>query len=316
MQNLVYNKIRFWGFFCLFWFTLSIETKAQTEPIYFTYPNNPLALNPAYAGSWGVAGVNLLVRKQSLVLQNASSSQYLSYQTPLANNKAALGFQAYNSNLIYNTNGGQGFVLSGAFRHHLNEEHAVAIGANGGLSQVTDNVTFRQIYKPNYGLGIYYNSTKQYIGVSIPNIAKNEIVFAGGSQSYFPRNSFVTAGKVFEVNENTDIKVGIVVNHELNNKTTKFDANAGVWFKKFVGVSLWYNQSGSEFNNKKAVVISAECQATTKFRFGLSYDPAARNLNSQFNPQTGRRSFLAMYNLLIKYDFDNLTGKINNFRFF
>ncbi len=312
MWNNFKKQVVFYSFFLVF----PIHVFAQTEAVYFTYPNNAQAINPAYAGSWGVAGVNLLVRKQSLTLQNGGNSQYLSYQTPLANNKAAFGFQAYNSNFVYNTNGGLGFIFSGVYRYHLSENDNIALGINAGLSQVSEGLVGSQTYKPNYGLGLYYCNPTQYAGIALPNMAQNTVSFGTAGNYQFPRQSFTTLGKVISPSENLDLKMGLVMMHELNNKKTKFDINAGLWYKKFIGLSLWYNTTGSEFNNKKATVISAECQASTKFRFGLSYDPSARNVNSQFNPQTGGRSYLAMYNILIKYDFDNLTGKINNFRFF
>lgn len=57
---------------------------------------NAMAINPAYAGSRGVTTATALYRKQWLGIEGAPETQTISFDTPLANEKVGLGFQAFN----------------------------------------------------------------------------------------------------------------------------------------------------------------------------------------------------------------------------
>ncbi|MES2795179.1 MAG: type IX secretion system membrane protein PorP/SprF, partial [Bacteroidota bacterium] len=140
--------------FVLFIFHINIST-AQQEALYVTYPQNPLAINPAYAGSNGIASISIIVRKQSLVLQGAGSSQYLSYNTPLAKGKFGMGIQAFNSSFGQTVGGGTGFDLSGNFRHHFTDSISISIGAQAGFVQIPGYLSGAYDFKPVAGAGAY-----------------------------------------------------------------------------------------------------------------------------------------------------------------
>ena len=116
--------------------------------------------------------------------------------------------------------------------------------------------------------------------------------------------------------QNLDLKVGTVFRHYDQNKGDAIDFNAVIWIKKWLGIGLWKNKSGSEINPNNAFIITADAQISQKFRLGISYDTATNSKYDPINPQTGRSSNLGLYTFTLRYDFDNLTGKINNFRFF
>lgn len=288
----------------------------QQDPLYVTYPQNPLAINPAYAGSSGIASVSILVRKQSLVLQNVGSSQYLSYNTPLANGKFGMGLQAFNSNFGQTVSGGTGINLSGSYRHHFSDSISISIGALGGFVQIPGFISGANEFKPIAGAGAYFRSNNAYFGVAMPVITKQYYSISQSSKYYFPRPIFASAGYVYGINENLDLKVGAVYRHIDGGVKQALDLNAVLWFKKWFGLGLWKNKTGSEINASNAFIITADAQISQKFRLGLSYDTAAKTAYDPVNPQTGRSSNLGLYTIMLRYDFDNLTGKINNFRFF
>jgi type IX secretion system PorP/SprF family membrane protein len=309
--------------FCLFIaFTVSLKFKilAQQEALYVTYPLNPLAINPAYAGSSGIASISILVRKQSLVLQNVGSSQYLSYNTPLASGKAGLGFQAYNSNFGQIGTGGTGFNLSGVYRHHFTDSVSISFGAQVGLAQVPSLFSGVAEFKPNIGLGLYFRTYNSYLGLSAPVVTHGGYSISKTDKYYYPRSIYLTAGHVLQINENFDLKFGAMLRQKLKeaniSPATALDLNAVIWFKKAVGFGVYKNSTGSEVNPKDALIFSLEGQINQKFRLGFSFDAASKGTATRINPVTGRSSSLGLYNLMLRYDFDNLTGKINNFRFF
>jgi type IX secretion system PorP/SprF family membrane protein len=304
---------------CFLYITFLINSTnvySQQDALYVTYPQNPMAINPAYPGSSGIASVAIMVRKQSLVLQGAGSSQYLSYNTPLANGKFGMGLQAFNSNFGQINGGGTGINLSGSYRKHFADSLSISFGVQGGFVQLPGSITGVAEFKPNAGAGAYFRSRNSYFGVAMPIITKPYFFVSQSTKLYFPRPIFVSAGHVFSINENLDIKFGAVFRQLDQNKGQALDVNAVVWFKKWFGLGLWKNKTGSEMNPNNAFIISADAQISQKFRIGISYDNAAKSQFDQINPQTGRTSGLSLYNIILRYDFDNLTGKINNFRFF
>ncbi len=287
---------------------------AQLEPLYVTYPINAQAINPAYAGSSGIASLSILVRKQSLILPNTGSSQYLSYNTPLSNGKAALGFQAFNSNFgAIGSSGGTGFNLSGAWRHHFTDSISVSVGAQFGFVQLP-SIAGAFEFKSNAGLGVYLRTIDSYLGISMPVATKPTYSISQTTKYFYPRPTFINAGHVFTINENLDLKVGALYRIYDKNGGGDYDLNAVLWVKKVAGVGIWKNNTGSEVNKDKSIIISLEVQVSQKFRLGISYDAAASGKYGV--TKTGRNSSLSLYNMMLRYDFDNLTGKINRFRFF
>ncbi len=304
---------------CFFLITIlsnSTYIFSQQDALYVTYPQNPLAINPAYSGSSGIATVAIMVRKQSLVLQGAGSSQYLSYNTPLSNGKFGMGLQAFNSNFGQINGGGTGINLSGSYRKYFADSLSFSVGVQGGFVQLPGTLTGVAEFKPNAGAGAYFRSRNSYFGFAMPVITKPYFFITQSTKFYFPRPIFVSAGYVYSINENFDLKFGAVFRHLDQNKAQALDINAVIWFKKWFGLGLWKNKTGSEINPNNAFIITADAQISQKFRIGISYDTAAKSQFDQINPQTGRSSGLSLYNLTLRYDFDNLTGKINNFRFF
>jgi type IX secretion system PorP/SprF family membrane protein len=305
-------------FFLVFVILLDLNSAfAQQDALYVTYPQNPLALNPAYAGSSGIASVSIMVRKQSLVLQGAGSSQYLSYNTPLANGKFGMGLQAYNSSFGQaGSGGGTGFNLGGSYRHHFNDSISISVGAQAGFVQIPGFLSGAYDFKPIAGAGAYFRTFNSYLGVSMPVFTKPYYALSTSSRYYFLRPIFVSAGHVFNINENFDLKFGAVFRQLDQNQGSDIDLNAVVWVKKWLGLGIWKNGTGSEINANNAVIITADAQISQKFRLGISYDAAAKTQYDPINPQTGRSSGLSLYSFTLRYDFDNLTGKINNFRYF
>ena len=308
------------SFYFTFFFAIIFCKTAigQQEQLYVTYPINPLAINPAYAGSSGIASVLVLVRKQSLVLQNVGSSQYLSYNTPLANGKAGLGFQAYNSSFGQIGSGGTGFNLSGSFRHHFSDSISISVGAQIGLAQVPSLYSGVAEFKPNGGIGVYFRTFDSFLGISMPVITNSGYSVSQTVKYYYPRPIFVSAGHVVQVNNQLDLKFGALYRQTIDNSSavsaSALDFNAVLWYKKAIGLGIWKNSTGAEVNSKNAIIISLEGQINAKFRLGFSFDAASKGTATRINPTTGRTSSLGLYNLSLRYDFDNLTGKINNFR--
>lgn len=301
------------------------ETYAQQDQLYYTYLFNPLALNPAYAGSSEITSLSLVRRMRSIALQNTPSSSYFSMDFPVSpSSLSGIGLQAFYDNYSV---GQAGVYLSYAYRMNVGETGTISIGLQSGFTQVrSTNYLSVNEFKLNIGTGVYYRNQNAYIGVGIPSLLKTTTKASGtgGSVSLyeFYQPVFITAGYTLHATEKVDIKGGIVVRNYLNNavasgKKTVFDYNAMAWFNNKLGIGLWYQNTGSEFSDT-ALQLSAEVNMGN-FRFGYAYDFKANNGTpvSGTNPITGGVTTASgLHTLLIRYGWDSGNGKMSTPRYF
>ena len=290
---------------------LTVSARAQ-ETLYRSYPFNPLAVNPAYAGSREVTSMTGILRRRSLVLQNTYTSQLFSIDFPIAQERAGLGFQAFNDN--YNPSGTLGLYGSFAYRFKLTETGTLALGLQAGFTQV---VPFNQFVGNNQypfmaGLGIFYRTNRWYAGLAAQNLV-------GRADSYGiqRRPVFLTAGYVFDLSEDFKLRAGTLVQavNQLGARGTDVavDLNATVWYHK-IGVGLFWQGTGSEQNNR-ALLGTAEAQIGDRLRFGISYDFAAGRNANQTQP-IGSTASASIFQLMLRYEFDNGRGKVGRMRYF
>lgn len=156
--------------------------KAQQEPIFTHYLQNPISINPAITGTIRNLNLNLLSRLQWVGLEGAPKSFSLSAHTPWAAKKIGVGFNIMNDNTwpLSNTH------ISGsyAYRLRVNDEITLSMGLKGGFTYYRANLTglhvinpddpeFMQNEKklyPNLGVGFYMYSHKFFAGISMPRL--------------------------------------------------------------------------------------------------------------------------------------------------
>jgi type IX secretion system PorP/SprF family membrane protein len=307
--------------FFLFAFTLSITCSfkglAQQDQLCITYPFMPLNVNPAYAGSREVVSMALVFRKRPLLnTLNAAATtnqQYFNFDLPIAQDKMAIGFQAYNAEQIIGNNiggviGNLGLYGDFAYRLTLPNDGKLAFGVQAGVTQVPNYIStagggFGSTgFNPSVGLGVYYHNDDYYVGISMLNI--------NADAERFNKPSFITAGYVFDLGNELSLKTGVLVRRLTNvySSTTNVDVNATAWFKERFGIGLWYQNTGSELANK-AVLGSLQIQLS-KFQLGYAYDFNGNPSGAVAGNGEG------FHQIMLKYEFDAGNGKSGVFRFF
>jgi len=73
--------------------------KAQVEPQFSNYMYNLQQINPAYAGALENSNITGMFRSQWTGINGAPESQWLSYGTPLLNNRMGLGLNLVNDKI-------------------------------------------------------------------------------------------------------------------------------------------------------------------------------------------------------------------------
>ncbi|RZK76984.1 MAG: type IX secretion system membrane protein PorP/SprF, partial [Pedobacter sp.] len=170
---------------------IGYSATAQQDAMYTQYMFNTLAINPAYAGSRNVGSATALFRNQWTGIEGAPKTGTVTFDAPILNKRFGVGIQFLTDKLgVTQTNGG---VLSAAYRIRM-DEGTLAFGIQGSVSQYRADYTSVDLnsgnnYDPafatnvnkilfNFGTGVYYNSDKFFVGLSVQNLMKNRLTNA------------------------------------------------------------------------------------------------------------------------------------------
>lgn len=289
----------------------SQSLKAQQDAMYTQYMFNPLALNPAFAGSRNVISTTALYRNQWTGIDGAPKTATFSIDAPINDKKIGLGLQVFNDQLgITNTTG---VVASGAYRIRM-ERGTLSFGLQGSLANyranfqnvnlnqggVNNDIAFQDnINKINFniGTGIYYNSDKFYVGLSAPQLAPNKLASTPLSKQEI--HLFLTAGVVFAFNEDFKLKPSVMVKG-VEGSPIEGDLNAMFWVKDVFGI-------GAQYRTNADVSGLLEIQATPQIRIGYAYDHSLTTLQN-FNS--------GGHEIMLRYEFGYEKSKFISPRFF
>ena len=167
---------------------------AQQDPMYSQYMFNMLAVNPAYAGSREVLSATALGRWQWVGIDGSPQTQTFSLDAPVKNKQFGLGLQLVNDKLGVSRN--TGIFGSYAYRLRLNNKALLSMGLQAGAYWFrsdlvgvvsNDNAFAANVSRvlPNVGAGIYYNTDKFYLSVSMPHLLKGQVRRPHPGKCYF-----------------------------------------------------------------------------------------------------------------------------------
>jgi type IX secretion system PorP/SprF family membrane protein len=179
----------FLRYILLFLFVLNLNVVFSQQDAMFTkYMFNTLVYNPAYAGSFDYLSVNVLHRSQWLGIEGAPTTQTLSIHSPV-NDRVGLGFSLVNdaigvtgttsANFIYayRFKVGKGTLSTSLQAGVVNwradfNKLSYKDGSSGDLAFM-DMTPSKWL--PNFGAGIYYQTSKAFLGFSSPHIVNHDL---------------------------------------------------------------------------------------------------------------------------------------------
>jgi len=290
---------------------------AQTEPMYSQYMYNMLGVNPAYAGSREVLGLNFFQRNQWSGLRGAPKTTSLNLDQSISEGKIGLGIQMFSDQLgVEEASGINGFLSS---RIKVSENGILSAGLSLGFMnyqfnsldvlnriRTDDNVFVTVIpsqWNPSVGFGLYYNTDQFYMGISSPSLLKSRLAkyenFASGIQKTDDFHLFTTMGYVIKINEEVNLKPSTMIKM-VSGAPIEFDLNTNVWLRDILGLGVSYRTGD-------AVIGMAEIQASPNLRFGYAYD-------MPFSPLKAYTR--GSHEIMIRYEWGNNKSKIKSTRYF
>lgn len=284
-------------------FGLCIVTniQAQQDPQYTQYMYNTSSVNPAYAGSRGNGIITAIGRTQWVGFEGAPNTQNISYDTPIGDSGLGLAINLMNdeigpSNEIYLDANLSYTVITG-------EEGNLAFGLRLGgrilnidwtKGKVNENeqILEENINKflPTIGAGIYYYEPEWYVGLSVPNILRNEHYDAEnpiGESATERMHFFLIAGYVYDINEDLKFKPAALLK-AVSGAPLSLDVSANLLFNEKFRIGL-----GWRWNDSLSALLGF--QISEKLLIGYSYDLTTSNYNVT---NSGTHEIMLQYELL------------------
>jgi type IX secretion system PorP/SprF family membrane protein len=259
---------------------LGLNGFAQQDPMYTQYMNNPILINPAYAGSRDVSNLTGVFRKQWVGIEGSPTTSSLSYNTPIPRYDFGIGVS-----LLYDAIGPTsqtGFYLDYSYLIKFNTKGTLSLGLKGGFNyfyanysnlKYNDpdediNVTQNEaLFLPNFGVGAYYYSDKLFLGLSVPKLVRNSLEKGKTTIEQLNREEwhfFLMGGYIFKIMDNINFKPSFITRYAMGVPLSlELTATVMLYDKVWLGVMYRYGESFGGLIN---------WQITPKLNIGYSYD--------------------------------------------
>lgn len=306
-------------------FSLSL-LMAQQDAQYTQFMFNKLSFNPAYAGSAENVCLSVLYRKQWSGLEGAPKTSAINFHHAFAKNKRiGLGLTLIHDKIgptnsvklalayayrIPIKKGVLSFGMQGVFRHYTVD------WKNAKLTQAGDNlVGAADNYKtlPNAGLGIYYESEKWFMGLSVPQLIKGDLSLLNNTNNNAPLQAteenhvYAMLGAMFKVSDKIDFKPSMLIKH-VKNVPFDMDINASFLFVDRFWAGLTYRLGGStEQGFGESIDLVIQYHLKNSLKIGFAYDITLSEINRYSN---------GTIEVLVEYCAGKNQNDLSNPRFF
>ncbi len=263
----------------------SIHSYSQQDPQFTQYMYNMSVINPAYTkGDPGDMQFGLLYRSQWVGVVGAPKTGTFFGHMPL-NESVEVGISFVNDNIgdIITEN-----KIYGDFAYKLNlkNDNALSFGLKAGVTMFDANITNLDLIQTgdvnfaenindtyfNIGAGVYYNTDRLYLGLSVPNILENPYLENnnGSVQGVEKIHAFLTGGYVFTLSEKFKFKPAFMTK-VATGEDLSLDLTANFLYNEVFEFGIGYRTEDS-------VSGLVNFRISEQFRIGYAYDYITSNL--------------------------------------
>lgn len=292
---------------CLYiflWICLtSGELYAQQRPVFSQYYFNPLAINPAFAGTQNEFNTSALYRNQWVNLDGAPTTVTLTANSGIKNRPIGLGMVMSMEKIGVHSD----FSLYFSYAYRITfEDGALSMGIQAGLTQLKSDFTQLTLnnindpnlsgiinkLRPNFGTGVFYERKNFYAGFSVPYLINSKF-FSGGDVQFSDARSkryyFLVVAKVFDINKRLQVKPETLIRFQ-EGAPLGIDLNLKFILDQRIGLGAFY-RSGD------ALITTFEFQLNDNLRLGYAYEWTLSNLNQY---SRGTHEFMVNYRIRIR----------------
>jgi type IX secretion system PorP/SprF family membrane protein len=258
----------------------------QQDPMFTQYMNNPVLINPAYAGSLGALNVNGIFRKQWVGFEWSPTTTSFSVNMPFWDYRVGVGITFLHDKIgpLEQT----GMYFDYAYHLDFDNRSRLSMGLKAGFNYYQKDLRGLTTYEYdswiqnlpqstkflfNTGVGLFYYTDTYFLGASIPKLLRNSLSDYEDTYELVgkeERHYFFTGGGVIDINTIVKFKptgmlryvYGAPLSVEATATMIVFDR---VWFGMFYRV-------GDSFG------AHARVEVQEGYQIGYSYDLANSRL--------------------------------------
>ncbi|WP_233209641.1 type IX secretion system membrane protein PorP/SprF [Flavobacterium sp. 9] len=261
----------------LFGLGTTIVTYAQQESQFTQYMYNTIGINPAYAGSRDVLSINGLYRTQWVGVDGAPKTMTFSLNTPLSN-RLGLGFSVVNDKI--GPSNESNLAVDFSYNIPVSDQYRLFFGIKGSAQLL--NVDFTKLsienaidptyqynidnkFSPNVGAGVYLQSNKSYVGISIPYLLQSTHYDHSAISSVQEKmHLYLMGGYVFDLSDTWKFKPATLVKMVVG-APVQLDLSANFLYNEKLTVGMAYRWDA-------ALSAMVGFQVTPGLMAGYAYD--------------------------------------------
>ncbi|MBS1487992.1 MAG: PorP/SprF family type IX secretion system membrane protein [Bacteroidetes bacterium] len=261
---------------------------AQQDPLYSQYYNNPMLINPAFAGSNERLYASVAYRSQWSGIPGGPTTLNFNSHMTVANNKVGVGVVVVQdklgdiNNTFYGGTASYRIKLQNSMLSFGMQVGAVQYATN--LDGVTVSNTSDPLFVPftvtkfNTGAGILLTSDRYTLSVSVPQLISNATTLNLGSQSaqlqVYSQNFYLYGSYLFYLSERVQFKPSTLIRAT---KGTPFsaDLNANLVFNKLYTAGIFTRKF-----NTYGVLVQA---VMGNYRFGYVFELPGKGSALHYN---------------------------------
>ncbi len=269
--------------------------QAQQDEQYTQFMYNKLRYNPAYAGSDEKVTLGILGRNQWVGIAGAPNSQVISFDMPIAGNRAAAGLNLMRNSIgmtnkitsdfsyAYRIPWLNGYIALGASAsiRHISTDFSLATPVQSDDDAIPGNLQSKVV--PNFGVGLYYHYDNFYVGLSAPRLLDTNIDLSndGGTISREVQHYYLMGGVILGPDEGVKFFPQALLKYTPDGP---FDADLTlnfIFLEKLI-VGGGYRVGGSRhLSVGESATIMISATASESLLLGLSYDITLSELKGQ-----------------------------------
>lgn len=270
-----------------------LSLRAQSDVSLSNFYLNPLAYNPAYAGSFGGMSFSSYYSSQWVGFDGAPKTLFINGHGTFFNEQTGIGLEIINDEIGVTSES----KILGNYSYHLqlNNSWKLAMGLKAGFSTYSVDYGKLNIENPNemynsyeksvwtnynMGLGFYLYQEKFYLGISVPNLLKNTFLQTyNNTQANSTPNYYLSSGYKLEVDKEVYLQPSILMRVIEGSAVNTLFATTLNWQDKFYG--------GLNVDLTSSIGGFAGFRFAEKFMVGYSYDNSITRFSKSNNGTHG-----------------------------
>jgi len=266
---------------------LAYSSFGQQDPLYAQYINNPMVINPAYAGLNNNLNASVSYRSQWGGFEGNPVTMNVNSHMSLVDNKVGVGMLLVQDKIgnVKNTE----FQAAFSYRIKL-EDKTFSFGMQAGVINFRNNFNDlnltnqgdpaftenENLSKPNIGAGMILKSEKYFVGLSVPRLLSTTISSgSGGELQLYNQHFYLFGAYVFYINERIRLKPSVLFKGVSGSPiSTDLNFNVNIDTKYTAGIFT---------RNFNAYGLMLQAKLADRFKLGYTFEiPTNNSVGTQF----------------------------------